>query len=169
MRKIILGIMALIAIQFAFVTYMMVLQSPAELASAPAPAELRSVRPDLIRVDDWNDSADVALDPEAPVPESGRQAARTLRPAATVPNRASKLDAPSVRRISKPAFNPASSRPANPSEFQSVVIRYNRNADTEACETPEVSKPKKRSLIAKATPAFKQPWKWMKAVGSKLN
>ncbi len=161
--------MALVAIQFAFVTYMMVLRSPLELTSAPAPSAHRPAGPHHIRVDDWNDSADVVLDPEVPVPESGKQAERALLPAATVPNKASKLDAPFVRRISRPAFAQAASRPANPSEFQSVVIRYNRNADTADCETPEVTKPKKRSLIAKASPAFKQPWKWMKAVGSKLN
>lgn len=169
MRKIVLGITALIAIQFAFITYMMVLQSRTELTSAPAPAADRPAGPDHIRIGDLNDSADVALDPEVAVPESGSQAERALDPAATVPNRAAKLDAQFVRRISKPAFNSATSRPANPGEFQSVVIRYNRNPDTEDCETPEGSNPKKRSLFAKAGPVFKQPWKWMKAVGSKLN
>jgi hypothetical protein len=54
-------------------------------------------------------------------------------------------------------------------DFETVVIRYNRNPNASNCDTPDIPKVKKRSYLAKAAPVIKKPWGWLKALGSKLN
>lgn len=161
MRKIILGILALLSVQFAFVTYMMVLQSPVELtATEPNPIHRQP-----IRVTDA--PRDEAPEPETEVSSVEPLSAEPASVAAAPHTTASRVVRPSKRSSSRPAFDPAPAQGLRPGEFKSVVIRYNRNAATSDCDH-EISKPRERALVAKAGPAFK-PWKWVKSVASKLN
>lgn len=178
MRKLVLGILALISVQFAFVTYMMVLQSPTQLANAPVQIEPRPVNPDPVRV------PETAIPPEI-LPEREVAASR-LEPRHTLPQRhvsslpeqaarvnntyTTRVSMPAFERVpSGPAFQPAPPRASAPVAFENVVIRYDRNAATSDCETREIPKAKKRSYLAKASPVVKKPWEWIKAIGSKLN
>jgi len=169
MRKLVLGILALVSVQFAFVTYMMIQQSPMELASAPVQTERWRTNRGLVQIDELNNAAEVVREPEAVVSPTGPRQT-TARPlAANVPERVGKLDRPEVSFVSKPAFDLAPSKAAPSGEFASVVILYDRGPNIPDYETRETSKSKKRSFIAKAFPVIKKPWEWIKSVGSKLN
>ncbi len=164
MRKIVLGIIALVSVQFAFVTYMMVLQpAPTELTGVVFHREPVPASPDRVRIDELTSSD---AQPEVAAPVTGTPAARTERSSTAMPGRGA---GPEVRRESKPAFPSIGSKAAAPGAFESVVIRYNPSPNTSDCEIRGTPATKKRSFVAKAAPVFKQPWKWMKAVGSKLN
>jgi hypothetical protein len=179
MRKLVLGIIALISVQFAFVTYMMVLQSPTELTDGAAPTQPVPRIPRLTPI--YHTTS-----PETAVPTTEIAALQVepvpfLRTANehTALERSARRERLPVRHASKPAFSLASSKPTGPVEFESVVISYNRNVRTSDCdlhETPKaspretlVAKTRKRSYLAKASPVIKKPWEWIKTVASKLN
>lgn len=161
MRKLVLGIIALVSMQFAFVTYMMVLRSPMERTSAPAPTQPGSSNQDPIRTDHLNSVVEEVRKPEVPVFRN-ESLSTTTRRAET------KVDLRSAKRLSKRPAAPA--KTAGPIAFENVIIRYNRNPDNLACDTRDTPKSKnKRSFMAKAGHVIKKPWGWMKSVGSKLN
>lgn len=180
MRKLVLGIIALISVQFAFVTYMMVLQSPMELTDATAPTQQVRRNPYLARIEHFTSSNEVVPEPEVALSATEPRHFRAHRMAEQfVPERSVRRSRSFVKYASKPAFSTPSSRPASPDDFQSVVISYNRNVRTNDCdsrETPKtyapetpVAKAKKRSYLAKASPVIKKPWEWIKTVASRLN
>jgi hypothetical protein len=174
MRKLVLGIIALVAVQFAFVTYMMVLQPPVDVART-------ETRHDPVRTDAVNGPAEAEPLESPELPESDAAApiaepthTRQISVASNASNahqRVAKPVRPSTRRVARPAFDAAPSRPAGPEEFRSVVISYNRKPSASDCEAPAVpatTAPAKRADVAKTVPVFKKPWKWIKALGSKL-
>jgi hypothetical protein len=166
-------------VQFAFVTYMMVLQSPIELTNGAAPTRPIPRIPRHTPI--YHNTS-----PEGAIPTT-EIAALQVEPAHfrravvehVVAERAARHDRLSVRHASKPAFSLDSSKPTGPVEFESVVIRYNRNVKTSDCDAHEaprtypretlMAKTRKRSYLAKASPVIKKPWEWIKTVASKLN
>jgi hypothetical protein len=179
MRKLVLGIIALISVQFAFVTYMMVLQSPMQLTDGTAPTQPVRRNPYLARIEHFTTSNEVVPQPDVEAPAAEPRHAYTLRVAEpVVPERAAKRYHRLVNHVSKPAFA-IPPRSAAPVEFESVVISYHRPSkpfdcptrDTPKTFTPEtpIAKAKKRSYLAKASPVIKKPWEWIKTVASKLN
>jgi hypothetical protein len=60
-------------------------------------------------------------------------------------------------------------RAASPSDFKTVVIRYDDSSRIPDCDKFATPKPRKRSFAAKAAPVIKKPWEWMKTVASKFN
>ena len=175
MRKLVLGILALVSVQFAFVTYMMVRRPYVELASQPpqATSPAVAVNPDPLVLQDDSDvdvpRNVVPLEKEAPITHSRTRPSRPVNAAANVPRHELVTARPSVRRQSKPAFDAVPSKISAPVGFRNVVIRYNRDPHLSDCEIREVPKAKKRSYIARAAPVLKKPWGWIKAAGSKLN
>ncbi len=179
MRKLVLGIIALISVQFAFVTYMMVLQSPMDLTDETAPMRQIRRNPYLARIEHFTSSNEVVPQIEVAPPANEPQLAHTFRVAEhALPERAARRYHRLTGRVFKPAF-PAPSRSASPVKFENVVISYNRTTrpfdcpahdtpSTDMDETPKM-KTKKRSYLAKAAPVIKKPWEWIKTVASKLN
>lgn len=141
---------------------MMVLQSPVELTvSEPNPIHRQPIQVTEAPIDEPSE-------PESEVSSAEPPSAETAAVPAPRHSPASRVGRPLKRPSSGAAFDPTPVQAVRPGEFKSVVIRYNRNPDTQACDTHEISKPKERVLVAKAGPAFK-PWKWVKSVASKLN
>lgn len=153
MRKLVLGIIALLTVQFAFVTYMMVLQQPAVVELAVAPSRTDPPRSELR----GNVDSDNAVEVEREVVASSAPEQPLVRRVATT-----------ARPSKRPAFPPASRVASSGTEFKTVVIRYNRDPDRFNCDTPDLHRSKKRSYLAKATPVVKKPLDWIKAIGSKL-
>ncbi|PYS98014.1 MAG: hypothetical protein DMF63_18350 [Acidobacteria bacterium] len=156
MRKLVLGIIALVTVQFAFVTYTMLLSSSAEPID-----EVAMLRPLPAASHHIASTAETVTESETVAPPKQQRRNGAIAPAKRV--------ASTEIRAAKPAFMPAPSEPASSSEFENVVIRYNRNPNDSDCEFRGFPKSKKRSYIAKAGPAIKKPWDWLKAIGSKLN
>jgi hypothetical protein len=179
MRKLVLGIIALVAVQFAFVTYTMLLKSSDRLMGDLAVSQPVPTNPELGKIDRVADSTGIVTEPKIVVSSLEPPKSKTNRHAAIVPERTAKLEASSATRTWKPAFKPGPLDTASPRDFESVVIRYNRKPSVSDCESRnepkpnkrsyDVPKPKKRSYIAKAGPVIKKPWEWLKAIGSKLN
>lgn len=168
MRKLVLGLIALTSVQFAFVTYTMVLKSPVELTSGPAPTQPAPTN-HLARIEHSTSPTLVSPQPEIALPQSEpRQTQDRAVTSKVAPGRLVNRERFLASRASKPAFNPAPSDAAAPVEFDSVVIRYNRNPATANCES-QTPKMKNRSYIAKAVPVIKKPWEWIKTIASKLN
>lgn len=165
MRKLVLGLIALTSIQFAFVTYMMVLQSPTEVTQEAAPPKPAPINHEPVKP---NDATEIVSSPEPVAPRIEPRPNRSRPVPLAVSEPVAKLARPSTISVAKPAFVPDTSKPAA-GDFESVVIRFDRSVDVADCETHETSKPKKRSYIAKAIPVIKKPWDWLKAIGSKLN
>jgi hypothetical protein len=173
MRKLVFGIIAVICVQFAFVNYME-LQSPLDLAVAPVhtapPAEANS---DLGWIEELDRFALLPPEREASVPptESERTHAtpkdenpsiyRPVRLEARQPRQAPAEIRPEV-------YFPSATEGSAPESFETVVISYNRSPELSNCDKYDAPKTKRRSLMAKAIPAAKKPWEWMKSVGSKL-
>ena len=170
MRKLVLGIVTAVCVQLLFVGYNM-LRTPVELATAPVQMEPRPAPPAPVSVDNPENTA--AVTPEPKIVASRRiepKHTQIRRSVANPPVQTAVLGARSVTPVSKPRFSRFQSDTTRPAEFESVVIRYNRNpADLSDCEPADISKPKKRSYLAKALPVIKKPWGWLKALGSKLN
>jgi hypothetical protein len=165
MRKLVLGIIALLSVQFAFVTYMMVLQAPRIVELSPAPAQ---VQPTAERADVTPHAERDEPSPEVATPPAASQAAMT----ALVRNGSDRvLKSPVLIRSDsrRPAFSRTLKPVRSRDDFKTVVIRYNRNPDSTDCEPLHLPRTKKRPYLAKALPVIKRPWEWMKAVGSKLN
>ena len=176
MRKLILGIFAVVCVQFAFVIYT-ALQSPLDVAVGPI---FSDVMPD-------HTAADIAEPPAAPIADelesdsSGAEPSRKRE--SPEPYRPARPEAPSITRsmndrASRPEVRSnrsydefATLRPAAPSDFETVVIGYNRSPEISECDKVryDVPQPKKRSYIAKVAPVIKKPWDWIKVAGSKLN
>ena len=172
MRKLVFGIIAVVCVQFAFVNYME-LQSPLDLALAPVYTGPSTVNGDLSWIEELDRYAMTPSEPEAPVSDKEHEALIVSRDV-----KDTRIDRPSrfrsaQRRSAPSVVRPASSLPAasdNPISggFENVVISYNRPSETPNCGGYEAPRNKRRSYIAKAFPAVKKPWEWMKAIGSKL-
>jgi hypothetical protein len=149
MRKFVLAIIGVGVVQAAFVNIMF-LQAPVDLAIGPVQTELRT--------------------PPAPYPaplpdENARieTAAVARSTSAKDIERTAKRSAPKTISASEPG--PKTSN----TDFTTVVISYNGRSRAPECDAPETPAPKNRSLLAKAAPVVKTPWKWIKTIGSKLN
>ena len=178
MGKLVFGIIAVVCIQLAFVAYTM-LQSPLELALGPVNAGSRPEIADARQFDEIEYYG--VFEPESEDIDVRRAPKRSVdrdlaadRPIPTV--KSLRSEAVSQRR---PAFNPSprqftprysnTPRAASPSDFKTVVIRYDDSSRIPDCDKLSTPKPRKRSLAAKAAPVIKKPWEWMKTVASKFN
>ncbi len=177
MRKLVLGILAVFCLQFAFVIFT-TLQSPLDVAVAPIYFDPRTEIPS------FEPAVTVGTeDAESILPES-EDAVASVEPAAAdekfiAPSRRSRSAVRSVAiEGEKPLVEAPEKRPAryftSDSEsaagvYETVVISYDRSSAISDCEMNETPKAKKRSYIAKAAPVIKKPWEWIKAVGSKFN
>lgn len=170
MRKLVLGILALISVQFAFVTYTMVLQSPTELTGATPPTQVVPRKVRFAPIDHFTGSSELKPLPEVAVPRMQTAHPHLRRVGEHItPERTARLERSSVSIEPRPAFARTPSTAAASTEFENVVISYNRNPKLPDCATPSPSKTKKRSYLAKASPVIKKPWEWIKTVASKLN
>ena len=177
MRKLILGILAVFCVQFAFVIFT-ALQSPLEVAVAPIFSDPKTEIPHF----EPAETAD-ADDVDAGSPEAEDSAAAAESRAADerfmAPSRRPRPAArPAVIESGSPGFQAAEKRSAQyftteresaAGLYETVVISYDRSPAISDCEMKETPKTKKRSYIAKAAPVIKKPWEWIKAVGSKFN
>lgn len=176
MRNLVLGIIAVICVQFAFVNYME-LQAPLDVAVAPVFSEpTPPAHVDLAWIEELNMSARAPVEKESIALNETRRSIdsdRILEPRFNGdPERPATLRA-ARPRLSPPAKTPAErfpdhSRTAPAGGFETVVISYNRAPENPICTTYDPPKTRKRSYIARAAPIVKKPWEWMKAVGSKL-
>lgn len=175
MRKLVLGIIAVVCVQFAFVIYTQ-LQLPLDLAIEPVFNDLSMADNDLT----WTEELDRY---GMTVPEPERSAVRnaTLLPMKTESAPRVTESIASIARVGKPRFTrPRAFRPARPtihfrpapqaaaSDFETVVISYNRAPVFPDCIRYYSPKPRKRSYIARVLPVVKKPWGWMKSVGARL-
>ena len=178
MGKLVFGILAVVCVQFAFVAYTM-LQSPLELALGPVNAGARPEIADARQFDEIEYYG--VFEPEIEDVEVRRA------PRVTVDrDLAAERPAPAVKRFRSesfsepsPAFNTSprqlaakysnTPRAALPSDFKTVVIRYDDSSRISDCDKISAPKPRKRSFAAKAAPVIKKPWEWMKTVASKFN
>ena len=177
MRKLILGILAVVCVQFAFVIYT-ALQSPMELAVGPVKSD-----PQMALSGPEPSEPDAAEEtvPEPAEPVPGDELEPTApTPASIKPRRAVtpiRLEEPRFfrTRVEEPVrrsaeyFPAASESRTQSGVFETVVISYDRSAAISDCYVEEVPKPRKRSYIAKAAPVIKKPWEWIKSIGSKFN
>src|SRR5215203_6287227 len=155
MRKLILGIIAVVCVQFAFVMYMQ-LQSPLDLAGAPDQPEFPIVNADLSWVREFDGYA-VAL-PGPEVDQNASERHRNGVSAATSDTARNDRFERSERtrklrpRIERPArkdsryFSPNNER-WNPVEFETVVISYNRSPEQSPCDRPNVARFRKRRPV----------------------
>lgn len=172
MKKLILAIFAVMCMQLAFV-YFTALQSHMDLAVATPPViPAPPIRPPAV-----NDNVATPIEPEI-----AEQAAPSAVRNSTI---RTKLDERSEPRTATPVhgrrvqvnLRHTDPRPARQDDFQSVVISYKgeargTNCDPDVIEKPNpevIERPRKRSYLAKASPVVKAPWRFLKAVGSKLN
>src|SRR5688572_16207002 len=176
MRKLILGIIAVVCVQFAFVMYMQ-LQSPLELAAAPDQPEFPIVNADL----SWVRELDrYAVD--LPDPKADHNASETHRNGASASSsEVAGNDRPgrseTVRklrpRIERPAikdsrfFSPDNER-LNPVEFETVVISYNRDSEPSPCDRPNVTRSKKRWPITYVANTVNSRWQLIRSDLPKL-
>jgi hypothetical protein len=161
MRKFVLAIIGVGVVQAAFVNIMF-LQAPVDLAIGPVQTELRTPpAPYPAPLPDEN----ARIEPKAETAASRETAPRSvaMSTAAKVIEQTAKRSAPKTISASEPG--PETSN----TDFTTVVISYNGRTDAPECDAPETPAPKKRSLLAKAAPVVKTPWKWIKTIGSKLN
>ena len=178
MRKLILGILAVFCVQFAFVIFT-TLQSPLDVAVAPIysdpKTEIPNFEPAETVVADDIDSAlpvpgDAAAASDEPTAADERFAARprSSRPAArpvAIETEQTRIQTPENR----PARYFTDNSESVGGAYETVVISYDRSSAISDCQMNEIPKAKKRSYIAKAAPVIKKPWEWIKAVGSKFN
>ena len=177
MRKLILGIFAVVCVQFAFVIYT-TLQSPMEVAVGPVHSDpqIALVDPGPTESEATEESMPQTDEPSAivePQPvdrpnhsDVPRRSLTSVRADEPRPSR-SRVEEP-VRRSAE--YFPATSElPAQAGGFETVVINYDRSGAISDCGIEEAPKPRKRSYIAKAAPVIKKPWEWLKSVGSRLN
>jgi hypothetical protein len=164
MKKLILAIFAVMCMQLAFV-YFTALQSHMDLAVATPPViPSPPIRPAAV-----NNNVATPIEPEI-----AEQAAPSAVRSST---RRTKLDESSESKTATPVherrvhvkLRHTDPRPARQDDFQSVVISYKGEAGRTNCDPEVIEKPKKRSYLAKASPVVKAPWRFLKAVGSKLN
>ena len=172
MRKLVFGIIAVICVQFAFVNYLE-LQSPLDLAVGPVQTVPPAADRDLRWIEELDRSAMLPPELEAPVPAKlfdrevisrNEQNESPERPA-----RSRSAEPRSVPQENRPAtYFPVTTEDGASDGFESVVISYSRSPEVSDCDKYEAPKTKRRSLMARAIPAVKKPWEWVKTVGSKL-
>lgn len=174
MWKLILGIIAVVCVQFAFVNFI-TLRPYLDFAAGPVYVELASVEPDLAPTDELISSPAPAEKPAVPdhvasTIKAARARIDRSRFTATTASAAPAVVKPVALRSDGPSsergFEPP--QPAAPGDFEAVVIRYNRDSAISDCDRVEPSKPKRRSYIARSAPLVKKPWDWIKAAGSRL-
>ena len=168
MRKLVLGIIALVAVQFAFVTYTMLHKSSPDVIESRAIPQPVLNNPEIIKIDETSTAASVRTEPggvAVPIYHRDRKKNLTRIVRERTPNR----QLFSRIRTWKPAFARATSNAVSPASFAPIVIRYNRMPDAPDCEPREVLKPKKPIYTEKSTPVKRKPWWWLKAIASRLN
>ena len=172
MRKLVLGIIAVVCVQFAFVIYTQ-LQSPLDLAA----------------VSEFTPSPSVNMDPSwlVELDRSGLPAPEpAARPVRVEPQRS--IEFAPAPRVTEPAYLPAEPRLARhlgdrsfrrtkayftdppeaaPGDFETVVISYNRASEFADCDRFDPPKAKKRSVIPRAA-VIKKPVEWVRSLATKL-
>ena len=173
MRKLVFGIIAVICVQFAFVNYME-LQSPLDLAMGPEPMVPKvAIDRDLRWIEELDRSAMLPPEREAPLPAKVFEQEVVFRNEQNeTPERPGRFrfsESRPVTQAKRPAiYFPVATEDSVSDGFETVVISYNRSPELSNCDKYEAPKVKRRSFMAKAIPAAKKPWEWVKAVGSKL-
>lgn len=176
MWKLVLGIAAVVCVQFAFVSYMS-LRSYFDLAVGPVHVEVPSVESDLTWTEELDRSEEYVGGAQLPArqvtsspkagPARGEPTQQTSKSNVNKPAQPKPFGLTSAVGSSERYFD--APQPAPPVDFEAVVIRYNRDAAISNCDSFEsTAKASKRSFIAKAVPAAKKPWGWLKSIGSKL-
>ena len=175
MRKLILGIIAVVFVQIGFNAYI---------------ARDTGAKPGVVAENLSSDENDRAIEPNVELAEAiepaysigepsvnrpevirttsseTRVAKADIRSRALIMNRRRAARADSTQQydlgaLRKPTVIQYDRDPA-------VKSPLDRNPDADERAKREVRKPDKRSLIAKARPVLKKPWDWMKAIGSLL-
>lgn len=168
MKKQVVAIIAVALVQGVFVGYTM-LQSPLSATIAPvlnaspfAPIDLADLEiPDPLTAPAAESAADATPSNQRRVIKTRFAArkgiyARTATPRTTF----GKLSAAATHR-------PKEATPKFP--FETIVIRYNGRPEPSETFVADAHEPKKRSQLAKVGRVLKMPWKWVSAIGSKLN
>ena len=178
MRKLVLGIIAVVCVQFAFVIFMN-LQAPLDLAAGPITPDPSANETDL----GWIDELDRTVHHRSELVPTLNTTERNVRAQAPPTRRTSSpvLPRPSQKRngaVAKKYIYFPEPEEASPSDFETVVISYNRPAFISArderapqvsdCEKVAAPTVKKRSYFSKAAPVVKKPWEVMKSIASKL-
>lgn len=174
MRKLVLGIIAVVCVQFAFVMFTN-LRLPLEVSVAPVPASPLRSDPDLSWMDNLSESAVPPSEFLAAIAPQEHTRLKVLAPR-TAFSRSPARRVPGSARIKNSelaSFLPP--RPASPGDFQSIVIRYNREESLPNCDGLQTLQTKTQTeasrpvpYVAKSKPFIKKPWEWIKAVGSRL-
>ena len=172
MRKLVLGIIVVVCVQFAFVIYMQ-LQSPLDVTGVPVFPSSPVVNTDLSWLEELDRSGLTVPEPDAPVTRVEPQRSVGFDPSSRV---ADSVDRPGVTRIAQSpgdrplkrvkAFFPAPPVAA-PSDFETVVISYGRAPRFADCDRFDPPKPRKRSYIARAQ-VIKKPVVWVRSLAMKL-
>ena len=177
MRKLILGILAVVCVQFAFVIYMS-LQSQMEVAVGPVHSDSQIALSDPVTAEPDN-TEDTTEESEEAVPRAEPQpveaSSAPAEPRRPVTSAGVAKSRPNISPVEEPVRRPAEYPTAATESrsqsgvFETVVISYDRSSAISDCDIQEPPKPRKRTYIAKAAPVIKKPWEWIKSIGSKLN
>lgn len=172
MRKLILGIVTVVCVQFTFVIFMQ-LQSPLDVAGVPVFASLPAVNTDLSWLDDLDRSGLSVPEPETPADRSQLHRSPGSTPSSRFTGNA---DRPTTARHTQrsggrslkgvKAFFPDPPKAAS-GDFDTVVISYRRPAEFADCDSFDPPKSRKRSIFAKAF-AIKKPVGWVRSLKSIL-
>ena len=151
MRKLVIAIIGVGVVQAAFVNIMF-LQAPVDMAIGPVQTEL-GTPPDLYLAPLPDENARIVSEAKTGVSREIIPGAVARSTSAKDIERAAKRSAPKTISAAEPG--PETSNTG----FTTVVISYNGRSDASECEPPETPAPKNRSLLAKAAPVVKTPWK----------
>jgi len=161
MRKLVIAIIGVGVVQAAFVNIMF-LQAPVDMAIGPVQTEL-GTPPAPYPAPFSDENARIVSEAKTAVSREIIPGAVARSTSAKDIERTAKRPAPKNIPTAEPG--PESSNTG----FSTVVISYNGRSRAPECDAPETPAPKNRSLLAKAAPVVKTPWKWIKTIGSKLN
>ena len=195
MGKLILGIIAVVALQIAFFSYM--ITRPSDITHSVSDGDPIRKMPELSRSNDRPEvvvpplTAAVDLDesasPKSKVSVTVRRQSRDAKSHSFTPNpkrkerpdrkpiatrsnlvatRAALVRHPSDSSLPRPVRQPHRMVPKG---YTMVLVDYPTSTSYTRTEGT-VLKDKKRSYLARALPALvKKPWRWMKSLASKIN
>jgi hypothetical protein len=168
MKKLILGIVLVGIIQFAFVVYTQ-LQAPLKLDVAAVQFE---AAPLTVAPPNISDPAP-SYEPVKISDNSGLRSASQRSGANTsAVKRSKRINSEFAAKTYGSKFdsvNFTQQKPARSKDLTSLAVSYRDSRPAADRDCPDDEIRPKRSFVAKAAPVVKKPWEWIKALGSKFN
>ena len=185
MGKLVLGIAAVLCLDFAFIAYLYSTKEP-ELHASAKPASGRRPRPPKIVFPPQPNQPSVIKDPAESIGKVvDHERSKTLAAPATLrvlkqhePAAVARKNRIYIAARKTPAKkvdrNYAVATPARRSNFPKInnetattILYYGPRSDNDA-PTVASARPRKASFASRAVAIVKKPWTWLKAAGSKM-